>query len=217
MYRLPFLYQSMPGNGNETAGKTNGNFRVHRSGTKTGVVLSSWRRRTYRQRWGTSFSWRLADQTVKRSEKHRLHTAIETCGYASYEVLKEAINYLDVIFFDIKSMNDEKHKRYTGKSNQIILDNFKQLVQDAKTTKITARTPVIPGFNDTVEEIEEIQRFVAKGKNVSYEMLPYHRFGKGKYEMLGRTYPMGDVLLSEEIKTYIQKQNEKWRKKECQS
>ena len=77
-------------------------------------------------------------------------------------------------------MNDEKHKRYTGKSNQIILDNFKQLVQDAKTTKITARTPVIPGFNDTVEELEEIQRFVAKGKNVSYEMLPYHRFGKGK-------------------------------------
>ena len=72
-------------------------------------------------------------------------------------------------------------------------------------------------FNDTVEELEEIQRFVAKGKNVSYEMLPYHRFGKGKYEMLGRTYPMGDVLLSEEIKTYIQKQNEKWRKKECQS
>lgn len=114
-------------------------------------------------------------------------------------------------------MNDEKHKRYTGKSNQIILDNFKQIVQDAKTTKITARTPVIPGFNDTVEELEEIQRFVAKGKNVSYEMLPYHRFGKGKYEMLGRTYPMGDVLLSEEIKTYIQKQNEKWRKKECQS
>ena len=154
---------------------------------------------------------------LKEAKKHRLHTAIETCGYASYEVLKEAINYLDVIFFDIKSMNDEKHKRYTGKSNQIILDNFKQLVQDAKTTKITARTPVIPGFNDTVEELEEIQRFVAKGKNVSYEMLPYHRFGKGKYEMLGRTYPMGDVLLSEEIKTYIQKQNEKWRKKECQS
>ena len=87
---------------------------------------------------------------LKEAKKHRLHTAIETCGYASYEVLKEAINYLDVIFFDIKSMNDEKHKRYTGKSNQIILDNFKQLVQDAKTTKITARTPVIPGFNDTV-------------------------------------------------------------------
>ena len=68
MYRLPFLYQSMPGNGNETAGKTNGNFRDHRSGTKTGVVLS-WRRRTHRQWRGTSFSWRLADQTVKRSEK----------------------------------------------------------------------------------------------------------------------------------------------------
>ena len=77
----------------------------------------------------------------------------------------------DVIFFDIKSMNDEKHKRYTGKSNQIILDNFKQLVQDAKTTKITARTPVIPGFNDTVEELEEIQRFVAKGKNGAIAVL----------------------------------------------
>lgn len=154
---------------------------------------------------------------LKEAKKHRLHTAIETCGYAPYEVLKEALNYLDVIFFDIKSMNDEKHKLYTGKSNQKILDNFKQLVQDTKTTKIIARTPVIPGFNDTIEELEEIQHFIAKGKDIFYEMLPYHRFGKGKYEMLGRTYPMGDALLSEEIKTYIQKQNEKWRKKECQS
>ena len=154
---------------------------------------------------------------LKEAKKHRLHTAIETCGYASYEVLKEALDYLDVVFFDIKSMDDQKHKLYTGKSNQRILDNFKFLLQEAKTTKIIARTPVIPGFNDTIEELEEIQRFVAKWKDISYEMLPYHRFGKGKYEMLGRTYQMGDVLLSEEIKTYIQKQNKKWGKRQCHS
>ena len=154
---------------------------------------------------------------LKEAKKHRLHTAIETCGYASYEVLKEALDYLDVVFFDIKSMDDQKHKLYTGTSNQRILDNFKFLLQEAKTTKIIARTPVIPGFNDTIEELEEIQRFVAKWKDISYEMLPYHRFGKGKYEMLGRTYQMGDVLLSEEIKTYIQKQNKKWGKRQCHS
>ena len=150
---------------------------------------------------------------LKEAKKHRLHTAIETCGYAPYEVLKEALDYLDVIFFDLKSMNDSKHKLYTGKSNKKILNNFRQLQKEHKNTKIIARTPVIPGFNDTIEELEEIQHFVAQGKDISYEMLPYHRFGKGKYEMLGRDYPMGDVLLSEEIKTYIQKQNEEWRRK----
>lgn len=150
---------------------------------------------------------------LKEAKKHRLHTAIETCGYAPYEVLKEALDYLDVIFFDLKSMNDSKHKLYTGKSNKRILNNFRQLQKEHKNTKIIARTPVIPGFNDTIEELEEIQHFVAQGKDISYEMLPYHRFGKGKYEMLGRDYPMGDVLLSEEIRTYIQKQNEEWRRK----
>ena len=150
---------------------------------------------------------------LKEAKKHRLHTAIETCGYAPYEVLKEALDYLDVIFFDLKSMNDSKHKLYTGKSNKKILNNFRQLQKEHKNTKIIARTPVIPGFNDTIEELEEIQHFVAQGKDISYEMLPYHRFGKGKYEMLGMDYPMGDVLLSEEIKTYIQKQNEEWRRK----
>ena len=150
---------------------------------------------------------------LKEAKKHRLHTAIETCGYASYEVLKEALEYLDVIFFDLKSMNDSKHKLYTGKSNKKILNNFRQLQKEHKNTKIIARTPVIPGFNDTIGELEEIQHFVAQGKDISYEMLPYHRFGKGKYEMLGMDYPMGGVLLSEEIKTYIQKQNAEWRRK----
>ena len=67
---------------------------------------------------------------LKEAKKHRLHTAIESCGYASYEVLKEVINYLDVIFFDIKSMNDEKHKRYT---TEALLNGFEDYL----------RTPVV--------------------------------------------------------------------------
>lgn len=149
---------------------------------------------------------------LKEAKKHRLHTAIETCGYAPYETLKEAAKYLDVILFDIKSMNDEKHQEYTGKSNQKILDNFERVQKEYKNLKIIVRTPVIPGFNDTINDLEQIQNFIKNKENVSYEMLPYHRFGEGKYEMLGRTYEMGDVTLSEEIKTYIEQQNELWRK-----
>lgn len=149
---------------------------------------------------------------LKEAKKNHIHTAIETCGYASYETLFEAAKYLDTILFDIKSMNEEKHIEYTGKSNQKILDNFKKLSRDYNDLTKIVRTPVIPGFNDTIEELQEIQKFIKKEENISYELLPYHRFGEGKYSMLGRKYEMREQDLTKEIKEYIKKQNTKWRK-----
>jgi pyruvate formate lyase activating enzyme len=136
---------------------------------------------------------------LKEVKKRRITTAIETCGYADYEVLFEAAKYLDTILFDIKSLNDEKHREYTGKSNKKILENFERLCKDYPDLHKKVRTPVIPTFNDSTHDIKNILDFIRNKPNVSYEPLSYHSFGRGKYAALGRDYPMGDAKLDESI------------------
>ncbi|HWQ79586.1 MAG TPA: glycyl-radical enzyme activating protein [Anaerovoracaceae bacterium] len=127
-------------------------------------------------------------ELLSETKRRKIHTAMETCGFADYSVLNKAAAYLDVILYDIKSMNDEKHKQYTGCGNRIILDNFEKLCRDFPLLPKVARSPVIPGFNDTVRDIEEILAFLEGKPAVSFEALPYHRFGAGKYAALGRQY-----------------------------
>jgi len=132
---------------------------------------------------------------LKEAKQRRIHTAIETCGYADYGVLKEAAGYLDYILYDIKSMDSEKHLSYTGKRNDMILENFDKLCRDFPKIPKKVRTPIIPGFNDTADDVKKILAFIKNRPNVSYEPLPYHSFGRGKYKALGREYPMGDAKL----------------------
>lgn len=129
---------------------------------------------------------------LKEAKKQRIHTAIETCGYADYESLAAVAKYLDVIIYDIKSLDDQKHIAYTGCSNERILRNFERLCNDYKDLPKKVRTPVIPGFNDDPEQLAKIQEFLLDKPNVTHEYLPYHTFGKGKYKALGRKYQMED-------------------------
>ena len=100
----------------------------------------------------------------------------------------EAAGYLDEMFYDIKSLNEEKHCAYTGVSNRRIIDNLISLCQNYPDKKITVRTPVIPGFNDNEEELKKIEVFLQTFPDLKWEKLPYHTYGLGKYEMLGRKY-----------------------------
>lgn len=143
-------------------------------------------------------------ELLKEAKKRHIHTAIETCGYGDYEVLKNAAKYLDYIMYDIKSMDEEKHRAFTGKSNHRILKNFEQLCKDYPELPKKVRTPVIPGFNDSVEDVQKIMDFLKGKAGVDYEPLPYHRFGAPKYACLGRKYPMGDVRLDQEVMIRIQ-------------
>lgn len=136
---------------------------------------------------------------LKEARRRRIHTAIETCGQAPYEALYGAAAYLDMIHYDIKSMNSRKHKEYTGFGNEQILSNFERLCRDYPDLPKIVRTPVIPGFNDTENDIKEILSFLQGRPNVTYEPLPYHSFGKGKYKALGRPYEMGDAVLSDPV------------------
>ncbi|MBQ3692467.1 MAG: glycyl-radical enzyme activating protein [Clostridia bacterium] len=137
-------------------------------------------------------------ELLKEAKKRRISTAIETCGYADYGVLHEAAKYLDTIMFDIKSMNAQKHAEFTGKSNNVIIKNFEQLCLDYPDIPKKVRTPVIPTFNDTKEDIKAIADFLRNKPNVIYELLAYHSYGKGKYKALGREYLMGDLTLDKD-------------------
>ncbi|MGP7819710.1 (2S)-3-sulfopropanediol dehydratase activating enzyme [Niallia sp. 01092] len=137
-------------------------------------------------------------ELLKTAKKRRMNTAIETCGYTKWENLKEAAAFLDTVLFDIKCINEEKHKEYTGVSNNLILKNFTKLCEQFPKLKKLVRTPVIPGFNDSEEEIKKIVDFLKGKPNVSYELLAYHRLGEPKYEYLGRQYPMDNVKLDKE-------------------
>ncbi|NEG96982.1 glycyl-radical enzyme activating protein [Bifidobacterium sp. SMB2] len=130
-------------------------------------------------------------------------TAIETCGYAPYASLASAAEHLDNVLFDIKSMDDAKHREWTGFGNKRILDNFSRLCADHPEIPKLVRTPIIPGFNDSREGVAAIIDFLhglgGREANITYQPLKYHRFGEGKYHALGRDYPMGSVKLDDDL------------------
>lgn len=126
-----------------------------------------------------------------------ISTGIETCGYADKEDYEKVVPYLDTIFMDIKHMNSDKHREWTGQGNEKILENIKYVNELAGIydCKLFIRMPVIPGFNDTPEDIEEAARFTAGCRNVTgMELLPYHKLGRGKYYSLGRKYLLEELV-----------------------
>ena len=136
---------------------------------------------------------------LKKAKERGITTAIETCGAIPWEKVHEIYDYLDFIHFDIKSLNSEKHKEWTGVGNEGILDTFTKMRKAHPEVHCVARTPIVPGFNDTEEDIIAIRDFVKQFPNTEYEVLKYHRYGSTKYEFIGRDYPLGSEELSDEV------------------
>jgi pyruvate formate lyase activating enzyme len=122
-----------------------------------------------------------------------ISTAMESMGFAKYETIESILPYLDTYLMDIKHTDPAKHKEFTGKENVLMMENAKKIAASG-LTELIIRVPVIPGFNDTEEEIMGIARFADSLPGVKQiHLLPYHNFGQGKYEGLSRPYPMGDA------------------------
>ncbi len=136
-------------------------------------------------------------ELLREAKKRYISTAIETSGYVSEEILLDAAKYLDTVYFDIKSLDEEKHKQWIGASNKSIVNNLRKLKAVYPSLTVIVRTPVIPGFNDTEDDIRLICSFLKNIGQTKYQLLPYHRFGKSKYEKLGIPYPMGEARLEE--------------------
>lgn len=122
---------------------------------------------------------------LKRCRNAGIHSAIETCGFARWDVLKTILKHTDLVLYDIKHMDPNKHKQYTAASNELILDNAKKIRMELKLPML-ARLPVIPGYNDSPENLNAAARFIARklGTDVNVHLLPYHRLGETKYERM---------------------------------
>lgn len=139
-------------------------------------------------------------EILGRCREEGLHTAIETCGYCSWESLETLLSVTDLIMMDLKLMTPERHQTATGNPNERILANAHALALTDKP--IIFRTPVVPTVNDSQEELEEIARFVRTlmdlrsnngraGKEtvgISYELLAFHKLASDKYTSLGMDY-----------------------------
>ena len=121
-----------------------------------------------------------------------------------YRFDKEILSQLDILMADLKMMDSKKHKEYTGIGNEKILENL--LSADALNIPIIVRTPIIPGVNDTVKNIQETAEFLRKCRNViKYELLPYHPLGVSKAKALGREqirFRIPDKEKMEELNQY---------------
>lgn len=119
------------------------------------------------------------------SAENGIHTAVDTAGNIPWADFEKIIPYTDLFLYDIKAMNDEIHKEYTGVSNSLILENLAKLL--ALKSAVWVRVPVISGVNDTKMEMEKIKSyFETNGYPEKVELLPYHAMGEHKYAALNR-------------------------------
>jgi len=138
--------------------------------------------------WQPDFS----EALLKASKEYGISTAIETTGYAEMDVIRRLLPYVDTVLMDIKHTDPEKHKEFTTRDNGLILENAKHIAREAKC--LIVRTPVIPTFNDTEDEIRSIANFAKSLDGVrEMHLLPYHRIGSDKYAGLGRQYTMAHI------------------------
>jgi len=130
-----------------------------------------------------------ATALLKQCQERGIHTAIETCGYASWAEMSEMLQYVDLVLYDLKHMNPATHRELTGVSNQTILRNAKKIAVEG--IPMAVRFPIVPGYTDGEENIEATARFVAQLRGVSeIHLVPYHNLGEIKYKGLGREYPL---------------------------
>jgi len=121
-----------------------------------------------------------------------IHVALDTTGFGCTEHLLAAARFSNLVLYDLKAFDEARHKKLTGVSNRSILENLKALNDVHRN--IWIRIPVVPGFNDDVEELEKIAAFVAGLRAVTLvNLLPFHRSGLHKYERLGWGHSLDGV------------------------
>ncbi len=134
---------------------------------------------------------------LKKCKERGLHTAVETAGNVAWPEIEKVLPYTDLFLYDVKHMDPKKYRENIGVDNRLILTNLKRLVE--RKNEVVVCVPIIPGFNATASEIDAIAHFAASLGIKKINLLPYHRFGEGKYRLLGRHYQFqGRKKLSEE-------------------
>ncbi len=153
-------------------------------------------------------------ELLRQAKLKGLHTCIETCGYSKWEDLEKILPFVDIFLWDIKETDELLHKKYTGVSNRLILENLYKL--NDKGAQIILRCPIIPTYNDREEHFAELAKIANKLDGVvQIEIMPYHPLGKSKSEDIGEEYPISELnfptkhQVDEWVKTISDKTNKK--------
>ncbi len=134
---------------------------------------------------------------LRKCKENYIHTAVDTCGYTLNNEGRKVLEEADLLLFDLKGMDPKQHLINTGVSNEPILENLKRLA--AMEKPIIVRLPLIPGYNDSEQNIKATAEFLSRLKSVErVDLLAYHKYGTVKYGQLGREYKLNIQPLSEE-------------------
>ncbi len=143
-------------------------------------------------------------ELLKEMKAAGVPTCIETSMFASWETLESIVPYVDQFLVDIKILEEEQHKKYTGVSNQGILENFRRLAKQGKP--ILVRIPLIPGITATEENLKGIRAFVDEvNPHIPIEVLNFNSFAGSKYRFLDRVY------FNEELRAFPSEQLETFK------
>jgi pyruvate formate lyase activating enzyme len=121
----------------------------------------------------------------------RVHTALDTCGYAPSEVIRRVRENVDLLLYDLKLMDSDRHRLFTGVGNDLILQNLKICAEHGNS--VIVRIPVIPGVNDDGDNIGALSEFLRPLDLWRIDLLPYHRIASDKYHRLHLPYRMEGV------------------------
>jgi pyruvate formate lyase activating enzyme len=147
-----------------------------------------------------------AEEILTSCHEAYIHTAIETCGNVPSQSFSKVMPFLDWIFFDLKHLNNEEHKKATGIGNMLIQENAKLLSREFEG-RLIFRLPLIPGFNDSNENINDIISFIKKAGKNEINILPLHHLGREKYPMLSQEYHgMAYAVPTNQLMREIEKQ-----------
>lgn len=134
---------------------------------------------------------RFLEAALLACKSERLHTVVDTCGYAPSSVLLRLMPYVDLFLFDLKLASDSRHLRAVGVSNAPILANLALLASNHR--KVVVRIPVIPGVNDDAENLQQSFEILVNLGLHKVDLLPFHESGVEKYRRLALPYRLGDV------------------------
>ncbi len=133
------------------------------------------------------------EEALEACQKVGLHTALDTSGHALWEVVDRICPYVDLFLYDVKFIDDALHKKCTGVSNELLLDNLRRLAELGHS--IVVRVPIIPGVNDAPADVQALGRYVTNLPGVTrIDVLPYHEIATEKYRRLGREYALQNQL-----------------------
>lgn len=129
------------------------------------------------------------ERLLKTLKASGIHVVLETSGYFNFDTFRRRLlPYVDLIYYDLKLVDSRAHKKFTGRPNHVILENFRRLIRLGRV-EVLARVPLVPGITATEDNLTALAKYVRKVGSDRILLLPYNPMGGDKYPSLGRSRP----------------------------